>query len=428
MRILLVSAHYPPDLGALATRASELTRAWAAEGHEVHVLCGLPSHPTGVVPPKYRGRLVYNEVIEGVHVHRTWTYATPNAGKLRRSIAFASFAVSALTIGQRHVPDPEVVVGTSPQFFAAVAGAMLARGRASPFVAEIRDLWPASIWHVGALSEHHPVIKVLERLEGWLYNEADLIVVVSDAFREPIARHVDGLSPDEVPVITNGVSLDRFDPGLDGDAVRAQFNLPVDRPVALYAGTHGMSHGLETVIDAARLTPEVTWVLVGEGARKEALVDYGRGVPNVVFLPGQPATAMPALYAMSDVALVPLRDLELFNTVIPSKLFEIWAMGRPLVLGVRGEAARIVTQSQAGVVVEPESAEALAAAVAELMADDARRAEMGAAGRRFVEEHYDRKVLAARYLRVLEGVARTGRRAGGRAARRVVRMARAAAE
>ena len=410
MRILFVTAHYPPDLGALATRASELARAWAEAGHEVHVLCGLPSHPTGVVPPRWRGRLRSDEVVDGVHVHRTWIYATPNAGRVRRSAAFASFAASAVLFGERGLPDPDVVLATSPQFLTAVAGALIARRRERPFVLEIRDLWPRSIWEVGALPRHHPVIYALQAMEGWLYREADEIVVVTRSFRPEIARHLRGVDPEALPVITNGVDLDRFDPVLDGRAVRARFGLPLDAPIALYAGTHGMAHGLDTVVDAARRAPQVAWVLVGEGACKAELVQAGRGVPNLHFRDAVPAAEMSALYAMADVCLVPLRDLPLFETVIPSKMFEIWAMERPLVLGVRGEAAEIVTASGAGVVVPPEDAAALAQAVCDLVADPARARAMGRAGRAFVAARYDRRALADRYVSLLRDVARRGRR------------------
>lgn len=418
MRILFVSAHYPPDLGALATRARELCSTWAAEGHEVHVLCGLPNHPTGSVPPEYRGKAVYRELVDGVHVHRTWLYATANRGRVRRSFGFASFAASAVVLGQRGIPDPDVVVATSPQFLTAVAGAWIARQRSAPLVAEIRDLWPASIWEVGALPRNHPVVRVMEQAETWLYQRAELVVVVSPAFRESIAKSK-GVPASEIPVITNGVRLDRWDPGLDGIRVRQQFGLPPDAVLALYAGTHGMAHGLEVVVEAARLAPEVQFVLVGEGARKESLVELGRDVPNLTFIPGQQAERMPELYAMADIALVPLRDLPLFRTVIPSKIFEIWAMQTPLVLGVRGQAAEIVAKSGAGIVVPPEDAPALAQAVRELAADPGRRAEMGASGRRFVAEHYDRRALARRYAELLGRVAAKARTRARRGLSRV---------
>jgi len=298
VRILFVSAHYPPDLGACATRVRELCTSWAAEGHEVHVLCGLPNHPTGVVPPEYRGHLVKREVVDGVHVHRTWIYATPNSGTVRRSVAFGSFALSAVTVGQRGIPQPDVLIATSPQFLTALAGAFIARQRGVPLVAEIRDLWPASVWEVGALPRHHPIIKVLEQVERWLYRESDLVVVVSPSFQQAIARAT-GQRAQDVPVITNGVQLDRWDPALDGAAVRRRFGLPQDATLAVYAGTHGMSHGLETVLQAARQAPEVQFVLVGEGARKQDLVEQGRDIDNVTFLPGQPAQAMPEIYAMA---------------------------------------------------------------------------------------------------------------------------------
>ncbi|TVQ94992.1 MAG: glycosyltransferase WbuB [Deltaproteobacteria bacterium] len=406
LRILVVAAHFPPDLGALATRVHDLGRAWVALGHEVHVLCGLPSHPTGVVPPRWRGRLYSDEVVDGIFVHRTWIYPTPNAGRVRRSLAYASFAASVLAIGQRRVEDPDVVIATSPQFLAAVSGALLSRGRRVPLVLEIRDLWPRSIWEVGAMSRHHPAIKVLEQLERWLYRQADEIVVVSEAFRAEIANHLPGVQAQDLPVITNGVRLERFDPKLDGGAVRARLGLPRDKPLALYAGTHGLAHGLSTVIQAARRAPEVHWAFVGEGACKEALRVEADGAPNITFHPGVGAEGMPEIYAMADLCLVPLRDLEVFRTVLPSKMFEIWAMGRPLVLGVAGEAARLAERSGASVVVPPEDPVALAQAVCALSHNEPRRQAMGEAGRAFVEAHFDRRQLALRYAALLDRVAR----------------------
>lgn len=404
MRILLVSAHYPPDLGALANRARDLTRAWVAQGHEVHVLCGMPSHPTGIVPPRWQGRLRSHERIDGVNVHRTWIYATPNAGRLRRSAAYLSFALSAVVIGQRGIPTPDVVLATSPQFLTGVAGVAIARQQDAPFVLEIRDLWPRSIYEVGALPRHHPVILLLEQVERWLYSEADEVVVVTRSFRSEIARHLPARAAADIAVITNGVRLDRFDSALDGGAVRDEMGLPRHATIALYAGTHGMAHGLETVVQAARLAPEVTWVLVGEGAHKARIEDLARDLPNVRCFDGVPAERMPALYAMADMCLVPLRDLPLFQTVIPSKMFEIWAMARPLILGVRGEAAEIAERSGAAIVVPPEDAVALASASRELASDPDRRAAMGRAGRTFVQDHYERDGLARDYAGLLQTV------------------------
>lgn len=401
MRILYVSPHFPPDLGALATRVHDLGRQWAREGHEVHVLCGLPSHPHGVVPERYRGRWHVQEEVDGVVVHRSWLYAAPNEGFLKRSLAYLSYAVSALVNGTR-IPRPDVVVATSPQFLGGLAGAVLAKVLRVPLVVEVRDLWPRSIWEVGAMRRDSLAIRALEQLERWFYRAADRVVVVTESFEEEIRDK----APDaEITLVTNGVDRSRFDPHRDDRPIRREFGLPEDRFVALYAGTHGMAHGLETVIEAAERVPEAHFVFVGDGARKADLVQMGAHLDNVSFLDAQPASRMVDLYAMADACLVPLRDLPVFRTVIPSKMFEIWAMERPIVLGVKGEAERIVKAAGGGICVEPEDPEALADAVRKLAHDPELRAAMGEAGSFHVRRHYDRGVLARRYLDLLAAAA-----------------------
>ena len=406
MRILYVSPHFPPDLGALATRVHELTRRWAAEGHEVHVLCGLPHHPHGRVPEAYRGRGTVHEEVDGVHVHRAWLYAAANRGLLKRSLGFLSFALSTLLVGRR-LPRPDVVISTSPQFLSGLAGALLAKWLRVPLVVEIRDLWPRSIWEVGALKRDSLVIRALEVLERWLYRAADRLVVVTETFQEEILEKVPR-DPADLALVTNGVDFERFDPVQDDRPIRARLGVPEEAFVALYAGTHGMAHGLDTVVEAARRTPEAHFVLVGDGACKADLMAEGRDVDNLQFLDAQPAEAMPALYAMADVCLVPLRDLPVFRTVIPSKIFEIWAMERPVILGVEGEARRIVEAAGGGIPVAPEDPVALAAAVRKLGKDPELRAALGAAGRFHARRFYDRDLLAARFLHVLADAAGQG--------------------
>lgn len=410
MRILLVTPYYPPEPGAGATRTSELAAAWARQGHEVHVLTGMPCYPDGVVPEGYRGRPYLREIEDGVTVHRGWVAAAPNRGKARRAAWYLSQALSMVVVDALGVPTVDVVVATSPHILAAAAGAVAASRRDRPLVLDIRDLWPRSIWELGALPRESLAIKLLERLERALYDRAAAIVVVSEPFRGHILGMQPGRPQGEVPVITNGVDLGRFDPTADGRPTRAALGLDPDAPTAIYAGTHGEAHGLEVVVEAARRAPEVQWVLVGDGARKEHLARAGEGVPNLHFRPMQPASRMAGLYAAGDVHLVPLRDLPLFETVLPSKLFEIWGMGRPVVLGVRGEAARLVERSGAGVVVPPEDADALVAAVRDLVRDPARLAAMGRAGRAFVEAEFDRERLAGRYTDLLGRVVRAAPR------------------
>jgi glycosyltransferase involved in cell wall biosynthesis len=407
VRILYVSQYFPPEPGAPAARVSELARAWVRAGHEVTVLTGLPHHPTGIVPLEYRGQAHVEEDFHGVRVVRTWIYAAANQGKIRRSLAYASFAASAALFGQLFVgTKPDVLVATSPQLLCGAAGAVIAAARRVPFVLEIRDLWPESIVAVGALPARHPVIRGLTALEESLYRAAEKIVVVTDAFRERLVER--GIARDKLAVIKNGVDLSRFAPMTRETPLRERLGLG-DRFVAAYVGTHGMAHGLDAVLDVAQrflADDGVRFVFVGEGAERQRLEARARrdGLTNVQFLGVLPRERMTEVYATSDVCLVPLRKSELFSTVIPSKIFEILAMERPLVLSVDGEARQIVEASGGGIYAPPEDVTAMADAIDALRRDPARAASMGRAGREYVVREFDREHLAGAYLDVLRGV------------------------
>lgn len=408
MHILYVSQYFPPEPGAPAARVSELSRAWVRAGHRVTVLTGMPNHPTGVVPPAYRGRSFVREEVDGVEVLRTWIYAAPNAGRVRRSLAYASFAGSAALFGQLRARTPDVLVATSPQFLCAVAGRAIALTRHVPFVFEVRDLWPESIVAVGALSAGHPIVRGLEVLEEHLYRVADRIVVVTDSFRERLVAR--GVSASKLAVVKNGVDLARFEPAPRETALRAELGWN-DCTIVAYVGTHGMAHGLGAVLDAAKrlaARTDVKLLFVGEGAERSKLEARAREerIDNVRFLGPLPRERMPEVYATADVCLVPLRKTELFTTVLPSKIFEILAMERPIVLSVAGEARELVERSGGGVFVPPEDVEAMASAIAELADDRDRRARMGREGRAYVVREFDRDALATRYLDLLRECAR----------------------
>jgi colanic acid biosynthesis glycosyl transferase WcaI len=408
VKILYVSQYFPPEMGAPAARVSELSRAWVAEGHEVCVLTGFPNHPTGVVPPEYRGKLRQRERWGAVEVLRTWVYATANRGIAKRSLAFVSWAASSVVLGalDRGVREADVVVATSPQFLCAVGGWVLARVLGAPYVLEIRDLWPQSIVEVGALSARHPIVLALEQVERFLYREADLLVSVTDSFCEVWKRQ--GIDSAKMRVVKNGVDLRLFEPRPRDDEARARLGLQ-GKFVVAYIGTHGMAQRLDTLLDAAALLqsdPEIHVLLVGEGAERERLVARARaeGLTNVTLLGQQPREAIPGLVAASDLVAVLLRRAELFEKVIPSKMFEVMGSARPMVLGVRGEAEALLHAAGAGWAVPPEDPRALADAIRGAKADPAECRHRGEAGRAYVAEHYDRDVLARRYLDELEAL------------------------
>ena len=409
MKILYVSQYFPPEMGAPAARVFELSREWVKLGHEVQVLTGFPNHPTGVVHAGYRGELWRREVVAGIGVLRAPIYAAPNRDVVRRSANYLSYAASAALVGPLLAARPDVVIATSPQFLTGLSGLWLSRVFRCPFVFEVRDLWPASIVAVGALPAGSAVVRALELVEKGLYVAADRIVAVTDAFVEEIASK--GVPASKIRVVKNGVDLAAFRPGPKDNAVRRELGLSASQFVATYIGTHGMAHGLGTILEAAQALsddPRFVFLLVGEGADKAALKARAQTLrlSNLRFVDQQPREKIADYIAASDVCLVLLRALGLFKTVLPSKIFEFFGSGRPVILGVEGEAKALVEASGGGVTFRPEETAGLVAWLRVLSQDPARLVEMGRRGRAFVEENFSRTVLAERYLKILDEVVR----------------------
>ena len=402
MKILYISQYFPPEMGAPSARVYEMSREWVRLGHDVTVLTTFPNHPTGVIPPEYRGEWTRSEVVNGIRVVRVPIYVAANKGVLRRALNYISFGASASLVGPFLTDRPDVVVATSPQFLAALAGWWLSVVKWRPFVFEVRDIWPRSIVEVGAMKAGSLPVRLLEMLERFLYRRADRIVAVTHSFVDDISSK--GVMREKVSVVTNGVDLELFQPG-DRAAARRALGLP-EGFLATYVGTHGMAHGLDTVLDAARRVQDrgIRILLVGEGAEKAALKSRAaaEGISNVDFWDQQPRDRVAEIIAATDVCLVVLRDKPLFRTVIPSKIFEFMGAARPMLTTVDGESRRIVEDAGAGVFCPPERPEELAEALVQMAADPDRLVEMGRSGRRHVEAHYSRPALAKQYLSILE--------------------------
>ncbi len=342
MKILFFCQYYPPESNAPAVRTSELAERWVAAGHHVTVLTAFPHHPTGVIPLEYAGRIFMRETRNGVNVVHTYVYVAPNKGVVRRSLSYISWMLSAIVFGTTRVSKPDVIVATTPQFLCAVAGFVVSRFKRVRYVMEVRDLWPESIVAVGALRENSLAVKFLRRIERYLYRKADRIVTVSPGF----VQYLEGAGGrGKLSLLPNGVDLERFSPASTvhdvyrENGVRQPFRI-------LYSGTVGMAHGLEIAIEAGEKLrgSDVGLVVIGEGARrKELLAEVERrGLDNVYFLPMQPRDTMPEWIREADAVLVHLRPSELFQMVLPSKLFEYMGCGRPVLMGVEGTAAEIV--------------------------------------------------------------------------------------
>jgi glycosyltransferase involved in cell wall biosynthesis len=409
VHILFLTHYFTPENNAPAARVHGMAREWARCGHRVTVLTCAPNVPAGVVYEGYENKLYQEEWVEGIRTVRVWTWLAANKGRVRRGLNYLSYLAAAGAAGPLLRPRADVVIATSPQFFAGWAGWPVARAHGAPFVLEIRDIWPDSIVAVGALPQGR-IIKALGKLEQALYEGADHIVAVGDGYRMNMIRK--GIGPSRISVVTNGVDVDLFQPREPDQELRARLGFSPDTFVITFAGTIGMASDLGVVLDAARRLrakgrDDIAFLLVGDGAQRAELAERARAenLTNVVFTGLVPRTELPAYLASSDACLAHFRKQQLFQMILPNKFFEDAAMERPILLGFEGDARALLDEADCGIAFEPSNDEELAAAAERIAAaPPEERRRLGENGRRYVIEHFDRRKLAHDYLEVLERV------------------------
>jgi glycosyltransferase involved in cell wall biosynthesis len=409
MHALFITQYFHPEVGATQTRIREFAKGFRQQGHRVTVLTEVPNHPRGVIAADYRGRWMSREVLDDFDVVRVWVWTTPQKTVLTRLGFYGSFFMMATIAGLTISKPIDVVFATSPPLSVGLIGWLIARLRRARFVLDVRDLWPAVVEALGAVRQPAG-LRLMRVLERFLYRHADRITAVTQGFVRHIRPHV--LDPARLMWLPNGAAADVFDPALSDDTLRARLSL--DRHfVVTFAGLHGLAQGLDTALAAAaRLAdqPSIVFLLIGDGPAKPALLSDAarRGLRNVRFLDTVPTSEITPYLVASDVLLVPLRPHPVFQSFVPSKLYDFLACARPVLLAVDGEARDILEASAGGVFCPPGDDRQMARAILELSrmpADE--RARMGQRGRAYVLAHYTRAAQAARLLEFLSAGATT---------------------
>jgi glycosyltransferase involved in cell wall biosynthesis len=366
LKVLVVSQYFPPEPGATQNRLGAFAGGLAARGHRVTVVCEQPNHPAGVFQPGFGRRPVSTERAGPTTVHRLWVAASPRKTTARRLAFYGTFAAGA-GAAVAALPRHDVVFASSPPLPGVLTAAAAARGRRTPYVADVRDVWPAAAEALGELSNRR-VLAAFERAERALYSGAAAVTATT----KPFCRHIDAVAGRPVSVHLPNGALDEL--------VALPESRPPDGPFTVgYAGNLGIAQGLGIVLDAARIAPELRFVIVGDGPLKEQLA--AAAPDNVELRPSIPVDQVAAFLQSCHALVVPLRDHPLLGDFIPSKLYDAMAVGRPAIVAARGEAPALVEETGAGVVVAPEDGAALAAAARSLAADPAAQVRMAKAGR-----------------------------------------------
>jgi glycosyltransferase involved in cell wall biosynthesis len=407
MRILYLSQYFPPESGATQTRAYEMARNLVRLGHHVTMIAEIPNHPSGIIPPEYRGKWIERADLEGIDVIRVWVKTYPVKNFRQRMVFYLSFMLASTLAGlfltRGHF---DFVYATSPPLFVGASGLLISRIKRIPYIFEVRDIWPESAVALGELA-NPTAINWATRLEEACYTHAQKIIVVTQGIRSRLAQR--GVRPEKIALVPNGANTELFQFKAEARGkIRSQLNLE-GKFIAVYAGIHGIAQGLETVVETAWLlkdNPDVHILLIGDGPRKKDLAELirQRELSNLTLIPEQPRQLIPDYLSAADVALVPLRKLEIFSSALPSKMFDAWACQLPVLLSVPGEARDLLDGCEGGLFVPPEDPGALKDGILACQAAPQLRKEWGENGRRFTEEYYSRQALAEKLAAVLASI------------------------
>jgi len=399
MKLLLLTQYFPPEIGAAPTRLQNIVRELVRVGNEVEVVTGLPNYPLGRFFDGYEKTLYRKEVKDGVTIHRIWMFPALGGGP-RRILNYVTFAVFSVW-GLFRSRKPDFLFVESPPLILAVPGILFSWIWGVPSILNIADLWPDAAVDMGFMKKDGFFAKLTYALERWSYRRASYLNAVTDGIRQTLLE-TKRVPRCKVLFLPNGVDAALFQSQRVDAGLKERLGLQGKR-IILWAGTLGGAHGLEYVLDAAdrlRNHPDIHFLFVGDGTVKPSLEEQSLRLrlTNVTFHPPVPFEQVPNFFSIAQAGLASLLPLPMHEGARPSKVFPVLASGKPLIFVGQGEAAQLVRDAKAGVVVPPGDPDALASAVLNLLADPRLLEELGGNGRTYVEKHFQWSQLIATWL------------------------------
>jgi glycosyltransferase involved in cell wall biosynthesis len=406
MKILFLTQYYPPEIGAPQNRLHELAVRLKANDFEVNVLTAMPNYPKMEIFEEYKNGKIKEEVIDGIKVYRSGIYVSKSKGIIARLLNYFSFVWTSFWRG-RKLGNFDYLLVESPPLFLGYSAMALSKKLNAKLIFNVSDLWPESAEKLNIVN-NKTLLKFAYNLEAKCYKRATFITGQTQGIVDNIKERFPSKNVYWLP---NGVDVTFYDPTkYFKNYFREKYNFKQNDVLFFYGGILGHAQGLKTVLRAANLIKEnssIHIILQGSGPEKDDLVNLKDElkIDNVHFLPPVPKAEMPNILLEVDVALVPLRKLDLFQGAIPSKIFEALAMEKPLLLGVEGEAKKhFIDNAKAGLFFEPENEIDLADKMIEFSNDKNMIIEMGSNGRKYVSEHFNRNKIAADFIKQLQNL------------------------
>ncbi len=386
MRIILLSQHFPPEVGAPQIRLYEVSKELIKRGHQVEVVTAFPHHPHGIIPDEYKGKFYQFEEYDGIPVHRSWIYPSPKGSFWRRLMSYFSFTFSAF-YSMIKAKKTDVIICTSPPLFLGITGYLSSKFKRAKFVFNVADIWPESAVELGIL-KNQKFIKMAEKLESFLYKKAWKIATATEGIADYMLKK--GKKEESVFLLPNGVNTETFKPRAQNTEWLQKLGFE-GKKVFTFAGRIGYAQGLDSVIKAAKIVeqtnPEIRFLFIGDGPEKEELIQLKHSIQaeNVVFHDSVPVTEMPNIFSITDFSIVSLRNIALFQGARPSKIFPALSSGVPVLYCGVGESAKLIEDSGSGIIATPEDEKDIAKKIVHCASlDEAAYSQYSQKGRDFV--------------------------------------------
>jgi glycosyltransferase involved in cell wall biosynthesis len=398
MKIIILTQYFPPEIGAPQNRLYELAVRLADDGIDVQIFTAMPNYPQMEIATEYKGKWYVYETKNNLKIHRSFIYVSKSKSIVLRLLNYFSFVFSSLLLGTLKLKKADILICESPPLFLGISGWILSKFKHAKFIFNVSDLWPESAEKLGLVT-NKTFLKMATLLEEFCYRKSTIITGQTQGICKDIKQR---FPQKEVYWLPNGVDEKFFnihaseklsDWRSDNDFADTDF-------ILLYAGIIGHAQGLEVIINAAEKlvnNPSIKFILLGVGPEKEKLVAlaHEKKLKSVFFFDAQPKAMMPSIVNAIDVAVIPLKKLDLFLGAIPSKIFENLAMKKPILLGVDGEARSLfIEKGNAGLFFEPENHLDLADKTMQLYNDRKSVEDYGINGYNYVLNNFSRNKIS----------------------------------
>lgn len=406
MKILILTQYFPPETGAPQNRLHSLAGYFSNLGAEVSILTAMPNYPKMEVFDGYRGKFYKYEEQGNIKVHRAWIFVSKSKRVIFRLLNYFSFVFSSLFIGIIKTNKHDIIICESPPLFLGISALVIKWIKGSKLVFNVSDLWPESAEKLDIIN-NKLLLGISYKLEGILYTHSNLVSGQTQGIVKNISDRYPLVKTYWLP---NGIDFNQYNVLANGTDFRLTYGINSSDFILMYAGILGYAQGLDVIIKSAFITknfPEIKYVIIGDGPEKEKLKKLAKELKleNVLFVGNIPRENMSNAIAACNAYIVPLKKNDLFLGAIPSKLFEPLAMGKPILLGVDGEARELfIEKGNGGLFFTPEDADELAEKVLYLNANRNEISILGDNGKKFVSINFNREKIAKLFFEKLESL------------------------